>query len=162
MSLLFNMLSMFVIAFLPRSKCFLISWLQSSSTVILELKERKSVTSSTFSPSISHEMMGLDAMILVFWMLTILFHLYQEAKWQPTPVFLPEESHGQRSLMGYSPRVGHDWVTNADTHTHTHNVLPLGWYHLHIWGCWYFSQQSWFQLMIHPAWHFTWCTFPRS
>ena len=113
------MLFRFVIAFLPRSKCFLISWLQSSSTVILELKERKSVTSSTFSPSISHEMMGLDAMILVFWMLTLLFHLYQEAKWQPTPVFLPEESHGQRSLMGYSPRVGHDWVTNADTHTHT-------------------------------------------
>ena len=66
MSLLFNMLSRFVIAFLPRSKCFLISQLQSSSTVILELKKRKSVTSSTFSPSISHEMMGMDAMILVF------------------------------------------------------------------------------------------------
>ena len=35
---------------------------------------------------------------------------------------------------------------------------PLEWYHLHIWGCWYFSQQSWFQLVIHPAQHFTWCT----
>ena len=38
------------------------------------------------------------------------------------------------------------------------HFLPLGWYHLHIWGCWYFSQQSWFQLVIHPAWHFVWCT----
>ena len=103
LSLLFNMLSRFVIAFLPRSKCFLISWLQSSSTVILELKKRKSVTSSTFSPSISHEMMGLDAMILVFLMLTPLFHLYQEAKWQPTPVFLTGEFHRQRSLVGYNP-----------------------------------------------------------
>ena len=36
--------------------------------------------------------------------------------------------------------------------------LPLEWYHLHIWSCWYFSQQSWFQLVSHPAWHFTWCT----
>ena len=66
MSLLFNILSTFVIAFLPRSNCLLISWLQSSSTVILESKKRKSVTTSTFSPSICHEVMGLDAMILVF------------------------------------------------------------------------------------------------
>ena len=35
--------------------------------------------------------------------------------------------------------------------------LPWGWYHLHVWGCWYVFQQSWFQLVIHPAWHFTWC-----
>ena len=63
----------------------------------------KSDTVSTVSPSISHEMMGLDAMILVFLMLTPLFHLYQEAKWQPTPVSLPGESHGQRSLVGYRP-----------------------------------------------------------
>ena len=40
--------------------------------------------------------------------------------------------------------------------------LPLGWYHLHIWGCWYFFQQSWFQLVIQPAWHFTRCTLHRS
>ena len=38
------------------------------------------------------------------------------------------------------------------------HFLPLLWYHLHIWGCWYFSQWSWFQLGIHPAWHFAWCT----
>ena len=71
MSLLLNTLSRFVRAFLPRSKCLLISWLQSSSTVILEPKNRKSVTASTFSPSVCHEVMGLDAMILVLW---ILFH----------------------------------------------------------------------------------------
>ena len=65
-SLLFNMLSRFVIAFFPRSKRLLISWLQSPSTVILEPKKRRSVTASTFSPSICHEVMGLDAMILIF------------------------------------------------------------------------------------------------
>ena len=65
-SLLFNTLSKFVIAFLPRSKRLLISWLQSPSTVILKPKKIKSVTASTFSPSICHEVMGLDAMILVF------------------------------------------------------------------------------------------------
>ena len=66
MSLLFNMLSRFVIAFLPRSKSLLISWLQSPSAVILELKKIKSVTVSIVSPSIYHEVMGPDAMILVF------------------------------------------------------------------------------------------------
>ena len=70
MSLLFNMLSRFVIVFLPRSKHLLISWLQSSSAVILEPKKIKSVTVSTFSPSICHEVMGLDAKIYVFWMLS--------------------------------------------------------------------------------------------
>ena len=66
MSLLFNMLSRLVIAFLPRSKRLLISRLQSPSAVILEPKKMKSVTVSIVSPSISHEVMGLDAMILVF------------------------------------------------------------------------------------------------
>ena len=66
MSLLFNMLSRLVIAFLPRSKCLLISWLQSTSAVILEPKKIKSVTISIVSPSICHEVMGLDAVILVF------------------------------------------------------------------------------------------------
>ena len=66
MSLLFNMLSRFVIAFLPKSKRLLISWLQSPSAVILEPKKIKSVTVSIVSPSICHEVMGLDAMILVF------------------------------------------------------------------------------------------------
>ena len=66
MSLLFKMLSKLVIGFLPRSKCLLISWLQSPSPVILEPKKIKSLTVSTVSPSICHEVMGLDAMIFVF------------------------------------------------------------------------------------------------
>ena len=66
MSLLFNMLSRLVITFLPRSKCLLVSWLQSSSAVILEPKKIKSDTVSTVSPFISHEVMGPDAMIFIF------------------------------------------------------------------------------------------------
>ena len=66
MFLLFNILSRLVIAFLPRSKRLLISWLQSPSAVILEPKKIKSVTVFTVSPSICHEVMGPDAMILVF------------------------------------------------------------------------------------------------
>ena len=64
MSLLFNMLSMLVITFLPRSKCLLISWLQSPFAVILDPKKIKSVTVSTVS-LLCHEVMGLDAIILV-------------------------------------------------------------------------------------------------
>ena len=66
MSLLFNMLSRWVIAFLPKSKHLLISWLQSPSAVILEPKKIKSVTVSIISPSICHEVMGPDAIILIF------------------------------------------------------------------------------------------------
>ena len=83
MSLLLNMLSRLVITFFPRSKHLLISWLQSPSTVILEPKNIKSLN---VSPSISHEVMGPDAMIFVFWMLsfkptfsTLLFYFHQEA-----------------------------------------------------------------------------------
>ena len=86
MSLLFNMLSRFVITFLPRSKHLLISWLQSQSAVILEPPKIKSDTVSTVSPSICHEVMGPDALILVFWMLSFrptfslsLFHFHQES-----------------------------------------------------------------------------------
>ena len=103
------MLSRLVITFLPRSKHLLISWLQSPSAVILEPKKIKSVTTSTFSLSICHEVMGPAAKILVFcWLFTLL---------------LP-------SSRGFL----------VPPH-----FLPLEWYHLHIWGCWYFSQQSWFQ-----------------
>ena len=87
MSLLFNMLSSLVITFLPRSKHLSISWLQSPSAVILEPQKIKSDTVSLVSPTICHEVMGPDAMILVFWMLsfsqlffcTLLFHFHQEA-----------------------------------------------------------------------------------
>ena len=128
MSLLFNMPSRFAIAFLPRSKHFLISWLWSPSSVILEPKERKSVTASTFPPSIYHEMRGPDAISSFFecWVLSQL--LYSPLSPRSTGSLVP------------------------------HHFLPLEWYYLHIWGCWYFSQQSWFQLVIHPAQHFTWCT----
>ena len=84
-SLLFNMLSRLVINFLPRSKHLLISWLQSPSAVILEPRKRKPTTVSTVSPSICHEVMEPDVMILVFWMLrfkptfSLFFHLHQEA-----------------------------------------------------------------------------------
>ena len=77
MSLLFNTLSRLVITFLPRSKCLLISWLQSPSAVILEPRKIKS---ATVSPSICHEVMGQDAMILIFWMLSF----------KPTHIFKDE------------------------------------------------------------------------
>ena len=70
MSLLFNTLSRFVIPFLPRSKHLLISWLQSPSSVISEPKKMKFLTVSIIFPSIWHEVMGSDAMILVSWMLS--------------------------------------------------------------------------------------------
>ena len=70
-TLLCNMLSVLGITFLPRSKCLLISWLQSPSAVILEPQKIISATVSTVSPSICHEVMGLDAMILVFWCWTL-------------------------------------------------------------------------------------------
>ena len=76
MSLLFNMLSRLVIAFLPRSKRLLISWLRSPSAVILEPPQIKSLTVSIVSPSISREVMGLDAVILVFWMFQFYFNFF--------------------------------------------------------------------------------------
>jgi len=76
MSLLINMLSRLVITFLPKSKRLLISWLQSPSAVISEPKKIKSVTISIISPSICHEVMGPDAMILVFWMLKANFWMF--------------------------------------------------------------------------------------
>ena len=93
-SLLYNTLSKFVIAFLPKSNRLLISWLQSLSTVILEPKKRKSVTASTFSPSICHEVMGPDAMILVSLIFSLkpAFSLSLSARGSLVPLhFLPLE-----------------------------------------------------------------------
>ena len=70
MSLLFNLLSKLVITFLPMSNCLLISWLQSPSAVILEPPKTGPATVSTVSPSISYEVMGPDAIVLVLWMLS--------------------------------------------------------------------------------------------
>ena len=131
MVLLFNMLSKLVIDFHPRSKHLLISWLQSPLAVILEPKKIQSVTASTFSPSIFHEEMGPDAMVLIFWMSN-----FKSAF--NSPLLL--SSRG--SLVPLY-------------------ILPLEWYHLHIWDCWYFSLQSWFQFVIHftcemPGWRKHW------
>ena len=95
-SLLFNTLSRFVIAFLSRSNCLLISWLQSPSAVILEPKKRKYVTTSTVSPSICHALMGPDAPILGFYsfVLSQLFHSPSSPSLKGTLVplhFLPLE-----------------------------------------------------------------------
>ena len=74
-SLLFNVLSRLVIAFIPRSKHLLISWLQSPSAVILEPPKIKSLTVFIVSPSICHEVMGLDTMILAFWFVIVVYFL---------------------------------------------------------------------------------------
>ena len=100
-SLLFNMMSRVVIAFLPRSKHLLISWLQSPSAVILEPRKIKSFTVSIVSSSVCHEVMGLDAMILVLWMLSFkptfspsfLFH--QEAQVSRCPIYYWEEQRNR-------------------------------------------------------------------
>ena len=108
--------SRLVIVFLPRSKCLLISWLQSPSAVILEPQKIKSLT---VSPSICHEVMGPDAMIFNFWMLGF------------KPTFSLSSFTFIRRLFDFC----HDF-----------------------WGYWYFSQHSWFQLVLHPAQRFSWCT----
>ena len=102
MSLLFNILSRFVIAFLPRNKHLLISCLQSPSAVILEPQKIKSVTVSIVSPSICHEVMGLDATILVFLILSFKPAFYS---------LLSASSGGSLVPLCF---------------------LPLEWYHLHI------------------------------
>ena len=93
MSLLFNILSRMVITFLPRSKCLLMSWLQLPSAVILEPQKIKFLTVSIVSPSIYQEVMGPDAMILDFWMLSF------------KPAFSPLwlSSKGSLVLLGFLP-----------------------------------------------------------
>ena len=134
-SLLFNMLSRLVITFLPRSKHLLISWLHSPSAVILEPRKIKSDTVSTISPSISHEVMGPDAMIFVFWMLSF------------KPTFSLSSFTFIKRLLSSSSLSAIESVMRC---------------HPHIWGYWYFSGQSWFQLVLLPVQHFSWCTLHRS
>ena len=129
MSLHFNMLSWLVITFLPRSKRLLISWLHSPSAVILEPQKIKSHTISTVSPPISHEVMGPDAMIFVFWMLS----------------FKPSFSLSSFTFI-----------------KRPFSSSSQGRCYIHIWGYWYFSRQSWFQLVFLPAQCFSWCTLHRS
>ena len=110
-----------------RSKHLLISWLQSPYTVILEPRKVKSVSASTFYPSICHEAMELDAMVLFFWMLCF------KAAFS---LSLSPSSRGSLVPLHF---------------------LPLEWYYLLIWGGWCFFWQSWFHLVIHPGQHFAWC-----
>ena len=111
MSLLFNMLSRLVIAFLPRSKHLLISWLQSPYAVILEPPKIKPVMVSTVSPPICHEVRGPDAMILVFWMLSMLDVQYarQHIKKQ-RHYFVNKGLYSQ----GYGFSSSHIWMWELD------------------------------------------------
>ena len=128
---LFNMLSRFVIAFLPRRKHLLISWLQSLSTVILEPKKIKSVTVSIFSPIYLLWSDGAGCMILVFWMLNF------------KPAF-------SLSLYTFIRRFFCSSSLYAIRLSSTYLGLLI------------FLWQSWFQLVLHPAWHFAWRNLHRS
>ena len=132
MSLLFNMFSRFVIAFLPRSKCLLISWLQPPSAVILKPKKIKSVTVSIVSPSVYHEVMQLDAMILVYWILSF------------KPAF---------SLSSFT------FIKRLFSSSSLSAVRVVSSAYLRFF---IFSWQSCFQLVLLPAWYFAWCTLRRS
>ena len=127
-SLHFNALTRFFIAFLQRSKHLLISWLQSPSAVILEPRKIKSLTVFIVSPSICREVMGLHAMIVAFWMLSF------------KPTF-------SLSSFTFIKRFFSSSLLSA-----------IRGCHLRIRGYWYFSWQSWFHLVLHPAWHFAWYT----
>ena len=122
----------FDIAILPRSKHLLISCLQSLSTVISEPRKMKSDTVSTFSPSISREVIGPDAMILVFWMLSF------------KPAFSLSSFTFMKSLFSSSSLSAIKLVSS----TYLRSLK--------------FSQQSWFQFVLPPAQHFSWCTLHIS
>ena len=93
--------------------------------MILKPKKIRFVTVSIVSPSICHEVMGLDAMIFIFWMLNF------------KPAF---------SLYSFS------FMKRPFSSS---SLSAIGWCHLHIWGYWYFSLQPWFLLVLHPAWYFS-------
>ena len=186
MSLFFNRLSRFVIAFLPRSKRLLILWLQLLSAVILEPKKIKFLTVYIVSPSIWHEVMGPDAMILLFRMLSSHYphflwvggcglltscwkgHGSWPSPFSTAPCSVWWSGHWLRERVAsggapfsseFSHPCCHTGVVSGIVLPH---FLSLVWCHLHIWGYWYFSQQSWFQLVLHPAQHFSWCTLHIS
>ena len=137
--LLFNTLSRFVIAILTKSKYRLIFWLQSLSAMILEPKKIKSVTVFTFfhlylpwsDITRCHNHSFLNVVPSVLNVLSQLFHC-PLSPWS----LLKKEKVSLVPLR----------------------FMPLVWYHLYIWGCWYFFPQSWFQLVLHPAWYFVWFT----
>ena len=127
MSLLFNLLSSLVIAFLKASFNFI-----AAITICSDFgaQENKVFNCFHYFPICLHEVMGLNAMILVFWMLNF------------KPAFL---------LPSFIKRLFTSFSLSA-----------IRWCHLHIWSHWYFSRQSWFQLVLLPAQRFSWCTLHRS
>ena len=133
MSLVFNVLPRLVIAFLPRSKCLLICGFSVTVCSDFGAQENYICHCFPFSQIYLHEMLGPDAMIFIFWML----------------IFKPAFSFSSFTFIKRLFKV-HPCF------------LPLKWYHLHIRGCLYFSQKSWFQFVSHPAWHFAWCTLGET
>ena len=133
MSLIFNTLSTFVIAFLPRSKCLFILWLQSPSAEILKPKKTNLSLLPLF-PLLLPQGYGNRCHNLSFWMLSF------------KPAF---------SLLSFIP-------IKRLFSSSSLSFLSLEWHHLCILGCWYFSQQSSLPFVIHPVWHFTWCTLNIS
>ena len=132
MSLLLNTLSGFVVAFLPVSKHLLFSWLLPPSAMFLEPTKIKSVTVSAVSASICHD-----------WWDRMPWSSFFEC-WVLSQLFYCPLSSSSRGSLVPLP------------------LLLLRWCHLHVWGYWYFSRQSWFQLILHPALHFAWCTLHIS
>ena len=126
MSLLLNMPSRLVIAFLSRSKCLLISWLQSPSAVILEPQKLSLSLFPLFS------------------------HLFAMKWWDLMPWSLFFECWVLRQLFSLSSFTFLKRVFNSSL------LSVIRWCPLHFWDYWYFSWQSWFQLGLHPAWHFAW------
>jgi len=130
-----SLLSRFVTFFFPWSKHLLVSWLHSPSTVILELWKKEIWNKFChwfhFSPFYLPWSDGIGCYDLNF--LNVEFQVS----------FLISSSPSSRGSLV------------------TFYFLPLEWYHLHIWSC-YFSHQSWFQLLIYPAQNFTWCTLHRN
>ena len=132
MSLFFNMRSRSVITFLPGSKRLFISWLQRPSSVILEPPKIKSVTVSIASPSTCHEVMGPDAMILVFWILS----------------FKPTFSLSSFTLIKRLFSSSSLSAIRMESSAYLRLLLLL--------------PQSWFQLVLLPAQRFSWCTLHIS
>ena len=83
------------------------------------------------------------------------------------PIYLPW-SNGTNSMilvfwtLRFKPTFSHSSFTFIKMLFSSSSLSAIGWCHLHIWGCWYFSLQSWFQLVLYPAWHFTWCILHRN
>ena len=127
MLLLFKMLFRLVIAFLPKSKFLNF---MAAVTICSDTGAQQNKVCHCFCcfPSTCHWLLGPDAMIFFFWIL----------------------SFKSAFSLSLSPPTRGSLVPLF--------FLPLGWCHLHVWGYWYFSQQSLFQLMLHPSRHFTWCT----